>query len=100
MSSLKKYLLEGLNGSSTELTGDDEIFRLVVIAEADTVNFYQQLAKRAKNEATRIMLLDIAKEEKVHMYEAMDHLELVDSETNEVKTQAKEETEELLKKSK
>ena len=48
---------------------DKEILRLGMIAELDAVSLYEQLAATTENENIRIMLLDIAKEEKTHMGE-------------------------------
>lgn len=38
-----------------------------MIAELDAVNFYEQMANLTKNEEIRIILLDIAREEKIHI---------------------------------
>ena len=48
---------------------DNEILRVGIIAELDAVNLYEQLAATAKDPAIKERLLDIAKEEKVHMGE-------------------------------
>jgi rubrerythrin len=48
---------------------DKEILRLGMIAELDAVSLYEQLAATTANDNIRIMLLDIAKEEKTHMGE-------------------------------
>lgn len=38
-----------------------------MIAELDAVNFYEQMANLSKNEEIRTILLDIAREEKIHV---------------------------------
>ena len=48
---------------------DKEILRLGMIAELDAVSLYEQLAAATENKNIRIMLLDIAKEEKTHLGE-------------------------------
>jgi rubrerythrin len=48
---------------------DAEILRAGIIAELDAINLYEQMAAMAQNENIRVMLLDIAKEEKTHMGE-------------------------------
>ncbi|MBN2152212.1 MAG: rubrerythrin [Candidatus Lokiarchaeota archaeon] len=48
---------------------DTEILRAGMIAELDAINLYEQMAAVAKDPAIKERLLDIAKEEKVHMGE-------------------------------
>jgi rubrerythrin len=38
-----------------------------MIAELDAVNLYEQMANLSKNEEIRTILLDIAREEKIHV---------------------------------
>ena len=46
---------------------DKEILRLAMIAELDAVNVYEQMANLAEDEGIKAVLLDIAREEKVHV---------------------------------
>lgn len=46
---------------------DKEILRAAMIAELDAVNIYEQMANLTKNEEIRKILLDIAREEKIHV---------------------------------
>ncbi|KKF98021.1 MULTISPECIES: ferritin family protein [Methanosarcina] len=46
---------------------DKEILRAAMIAELDAVNLYEQMANLTKNEEIRTILLDIAREEKIHV---------------------------------
>jgi len=46
---------------------DKEILRAAMIAELDAINIYEQMANLTKNEEIRTILLDIAREEKVHL---------------------------------
>lgn len=48
---------------------DNEILRAGIIAELDAINLYDQMAALAQDENIKKMLLDIAKEEKVHVGE-------------------------------
>ena len=45
---------------------DKEVLRVGMIAELDAVSLYEQLAAEANDKSIKIMLLDIAKEEKTH----------------------------------
>lgn len=38
-----------------------------MIAELDAINLYEQMANLTKNEEIRIILLDIARQEKIHV---------------------------------
>jgi rubrerythrin len=44
-----------------------EALRAAMIAELDAVNFYEQMAHLAQDEGIKKILLDIAREEKVHV---------------------------------
>ena len=46
---------------------DKEILRAAMIAELDAVNIYEQMANLTKNEEIRKILLDVAREEKIHV---------------------------------
>lgn len=48
---------------------DKEILRTGIIAELDAVNLYEQMAAHTENGDIKIILLDIAKEEKTHIGE-------------------------------
>ena len=48
---------------------DREILRAGIIAEMDAINLYEQMAAMTDNINIRIILLDIAKEEKTHVGE-------------------------------
>ncbi|WMW21447.1 ferritin family protein [Methanolobus mangrovi] len=45
---------------------DKEIMRVAIMAEFDAINMYEQMANLTDDEDLRFILLDIAKEEKVH----------------------------------
>ena len=46
---------------------DKEVLRAAIIAEFDAVNIYEQMAGLTKDENLRAVLLDIAREEKLHI---------------------------------
>lgn len=48
---------------------DKEILRVGIIAELDAINLYEQMAALAQNPDIKLILLDIAKEEKTHVGE-------------------------------
>jgi rubrerythrin len=70
---------------------DKEILRFGMIAELDAISLYEQMAANATNEGIRIMLLDIAKEEKTHLgeFEAL-LLKLDEEQVNELEAGEKE----------
>ncbi|WP_094227223.1 ferritin family protein [Methanolobus psychrotolerans] len=45
---------------------DKEIMRVAIMAEFDAINMYEQMANLTDDKDLKIILLDIAKEEKVH----------------------------------
>jgi rubrerythrin len=48
---------------------DKEILRLGIAAELDAISLYEQMAAATENENIRIMIRDIAREEKTHVGE-------------------------------
>ncbi|MEM3586989.1 MAG: ferritin family protein [Candidatus Jordarchaeaceae archaeon] len=74
---------------------EKEILRVGIIAELDAINLYEQLAAMAKNESTKKVLLDIAKEEKTHMGEFLALLLREDSQQVEELEEGKKEVGEL-----
>jgi len=64
----------------TGLSKDLEILRASIIAEFDAVNLYEQFAEETENSVVRKVLLDIAKEEKVHIGEFQAVLKRLDKE--------------------
>lgn len=74
---------------------EKEILRVGIIAELDAINLYEQLAAMAKNDSTKKVLLDIAKEEKTHMGEFLALLLKEDSQQAKELEEGKKEVEEL-----
>jgi len=75
---------------------DKEILRLGMIAELDAINLYEQLAATTKNKNLRVILLDIAKEEKTHMGEFQTLLLKLDKEQVKELGAGKKEVEEKI----
>lgn len=73
---------------------DKEILRIGMIAELDAVSLYEQLASSTENETLKVILLDIAKEEKTHVGEFQALLLELDKEQVEELKKGKEEVEE------
>lgn len=74
---------------------DKDILRTVIIAEMDAVALYEQMAANASNSLVKKMLLDIAKEEKTHMGEALAILKKIDPEQAKELEAGQKEVEEM-----
>lgn len=75
---------------------DREILRAAIIAELDAVNLYEQMAGLTQNEDIKVVLLDVAKEEKTHVGEFQALLLKFDpQQRKELEEGAKEVEEEL-----
>ncbi len=46
---------------------DKEVMRLAMIAELDAISFYEQMANLTDDEDMKTMLLDVAREEMIHV---------------------------------
>lgn len=75
---------------------DREILRLGIIAELDAVSLYEQLAAMTNNRGIKMILKDIAKEEKTHMGEFQALLLKLDKEQVRELGEGKKEVEEKL----
>jgi len=77
---------------------DKEILRAAIIAELDAANLYEQMASLTKNNNIKVVLLDVAKEEKMHIGEFQALLLRFDpQQKRELEEGAKEAEEELSK---
>jgi rubrerythrin len=68
-----------------------------MIAELDAINLYEQLAAVTKNENLKLVLMDIAREEKTHMGEFQTLLLQLDKEQVGELEAGKREVEEKVK---
>lgn len=76
---------------------DKEILRWGIIAELDAINFYEQMAAKAKNPIVKKVMLEVAKEEKEHVGEFESLLFELDKEQAEEYEEGKKEVEEMKK---
>lgn len=74
---------------------DRQILRMGMIAELDAVSLYEQLAASTDNESLKVVLLDIAKEEKTHVGEFQALLLEMDKEQVDELKNGEEEVKEL-----
>jgi rubrerythrin len=75
---------------------DKEILRLGMIAELDAVSLYEQLADATDNPDMKKVLLDIAKEEKVHIAEFKTMLDKLDQEQIDMDKEGSDEVNEMV----
>jgi hypothetical protein len=73
-----------------------EILRAAIIAELDAVNLYEQMAHLTDDPHIRMILLDVAKEEKTHIGEFQALLLRLDEEQVKEMEHGMEEVEELI----
>jgi rubrerythrin len=74
---------------------NQEILRAAIIAELDAINFYEQMAALATEPDIKMVLLDIAREEKTHVMEFQTMLLRFDAEQVKEIEHAKKEIKEL-----
>ena len=74
---------------------DKEILRVAIIAELDAVNLYEQMATVTENKHIKVVLLDIAGEEKTHVGEFHALLLANDEQQEKELAEGKKEVEEL-----
>jgi len=79
---------------------DREILRSAIIAELDAINLYEQMADMTQNKNIRKLLLDVAREEKIHVGEFQVLLLVEDKEQVEELEEGKKEVRELMRKGK
>lgn len=77
---------------------DKEILRAAIIAELDAINLYEQMADTTKDRGLRILLEDVAKEEKTHVGEFQTLLLAKDGEQEGELKEGRKEVEALFKK--
>lgn len=74
---------------------DKEILRAAIIAELDAINLYEQMAALARDKNIKLVLLDIAREEKTHVGEFQEMLLRLDKEQVKELAEAKKEIKEI-----
>lgn len=71
--------LQGNVVDNSKLT-DKEMLRLAITEEYKAINLYEQMADNTKNKKIKDVMLDIAKEEKIHIGEFKYLLSQIDNE--------------------
>lgn len=74
---------------------DRELLRVSIMAELDAISLYEQMANMTDDEDLKVVLLDVAQEEKTHMGEFQTMLLRKDEEQAEELKKGKKEVEEL-----
>jgi rubrerythrin len=75
---------------------DKQILRFGILAELDAINLYEQMANMTDNKHLKMVLLDIAKEEKEHVGEFQYLLLKLDKQQQEELEDGKKEVQELI----
>jgi rubrerythrin len=76
---------------SKNSSSDKQILRAAILAELDTINLYEQMADEANDRKIKDTLLDVSREEKVHIGEFQTLLKEIDEEyAEELKNGKKE----------
>jgi len=93
------FIKESILSSTTELdtdeTSDSDILRIAISAEQSAITLYNRLAGITDNFKLKEVLLDIAKEEKLHIGEFQFLLEEVDNEELETQIEGEQEVTDL-----
>ena len=55
--------------NAPEIETDEDILRLSIVAELDAVSLYKKFAKKTMNKNIKKVILDIVKEEEIHIGE-------------------------------
>lgn len=94
----KKYAEAAALGVKEDAKSSDKIIlRQAIIAELDAVSLYEQMANSATSEKVKEILLDVAKEERVHIGEFEALLDEMDDEHEESVQEGKKEVKEKAK---
>lgn len=94
----EKYMLSKIPIDINKIDAGDidkEILRAALIAELDAINLYEEMAALASDKDIKIILLDVAKEEKEHVGEFQTLLLRLDKQQVEELEDGREEVEEL-----
>lgn len=83
--------LSAVTEYNTEFKSDEQILRISISSELSAINLYQQLAEQTSNQKLKRILLDVAKEEKVHVSEFEAMLRKIDQEQVESDIEGSEE---------
>ena len=94
----KKYAETAALGIKEDAKSSDKIMlRQAIIAEYDATSLYEQMAESATSEKVKKIMLDISREEKIHIGEFEALLDEIDSEHEESVQEGKKEVKEKIK---
>jgi rubrerythrin len=93
----KEFILNEMLSNEMNLNDktDDEILRMAIVAEQDAIVLYQLMSRKVKNKKVKEVLLDVAREEKVHIGEFKGLLEMLDKEDVPTEEEGKDEIEDM-----
>lgn len=83
------------NGLDAEHSGDAELIRRAIIAEFDAINLYEQIANKTKDPFIERVMLDVSREEKVHVGEFQKLLARVDPDDPDAVEEGEQEVDEM-----
>lgn len=66
---LSESLLSAVAEFDTHTPSDEQVIRTIISAEQGAINLYQQLLNYTRNPILRKVIIDITKEEKIHVAE-------------------------------
>jgi len=96
MKNIKEAILTAITELDTENPSDEDILRIGITAEQGAITLYNKLAKLTKNKNLQKILLDVSKEEKVHIGEFERMLIDVDDEELDAQVEGSNEVEEMI----
>jgi rubrerythrin len=96
MKNIKEALLTAITELDTDNPSDEDILRIGITAEQGAITLYNKLAKLTKNKNLQKILLDVSKEEKVHVHEFERMLIDVDDEELDAQVEGSNEVEEII----
>ena len=80
MKNIKEEILSAIVELDTDNPSDPDILRIALSAEQGAITLYNKLATLASDETIRKVLLDVSKEEKVHVHEFQELIRSFDNE--------------------
>jgi rubrerythrin len=91
----KEETISATTEFNTNDPSDEEVLRIAITSELSAINLYQQLARKTSNNKIARVLIDIAKEEKVHIGEFEEMLNSIDHEQVRSNIEGRNEVQEI-----
>jgi len=92
----RDYVISSIGNTAVKRSSlDEQMIRKSMMEELQAVNDYTNRAKKAENEATRKLFLDIANEERTHFEEFEELLESIDKNYEKQEEKAEDEIEDM-----